>query len=183
MTDRVFVTVLRFDDVSERHIRNGSAAIARRLGRTSQVISSPHLSLVPTDVGDEQTLVERLADALSAATCPRITLSHSGWFPSGVLFLGATPTRELLEFHACIHCACAPSPHAKWIDLYKPGAWVPHCTLAMDVPTTAHDDVQAEAIAVFNLPMAVDCRYMELLIVDGPRTESLHAFRLPPVPE
>jgi len=178
MTDSVFVTVLRFDEASERCIREGCATIARCLGRVPSEDVGPHISLIPTDAADERALVEQLAAAVSDAPPLRVVLSHLGWFPGGVLFLGATPTRELLEFHRRIHHACAPSPAAQWIELYQPGAWVPHCTLAMNVPTAALGDTQDGATAVFDLPMVTFPSCVELLLIDESRIESRHTFPL-----
>ncbi len=183
MTDSVFFTVLRFDKASERCIREGCAAIARCLGRVPSEDVGPHLSLIPTDAADERALVEQLAAAVSDAPPLRVVLSHLEWFPGGVLSLGATPTRELLELHRLIHHACAPSPVAQWIELYQPGAWVPHCTLAMNVPATGRDAVQKEAIAAFKLPMVTFPSCVELLLIDESRVESRHTFPLPLVPD
>lgn len=183
MTDSVFVTVLRFDEASERRIREGRAAILRCVGRRVAEDVGPHVSLIPTDASDEDALVGRLVAAVVDAPPLRVVLSHLGWFSGGVLFLGVTPTRELLEFHRLIHRACAPSPTAKWIDLYQPGAWVPHCTLAMGVPATARGDAQAAATASFDLPIVVTPSCMELVIIDESRVESRHTFPLPLVPD
>jgi 2'-5' RNA ligase len=47
-----------------------------------------------------------------------------------VLFLGATATAELLRAHAAIHTGIEQASEGVW-ELYQPGRWVPHCTLAM----------------------------------------------------
>jgi 2'-5' RNA ligase len=44
-------------------------------------------------------------------------------------FLGVQVTKELLAFHAEVHAALAGQPVEHW-PVYRPGNWVPHCTLA-----------------------------------------------------
>ncbi|GIP29349.1 hypothetical protein J23TS9_44790 [Paenibacillus sp. J23TS9] len=47
---------------------------------------------------------------------------------SGTLFLTPTPARELLDIHAKLHKELGKYPTDS--DLYLPGQWIPHCTIA-----------------------------------------------------
>jgi 2'-5' RNA ligase len=60
-----------------------------------------------------------------------VTLDAMGVFcgDQGVLFLGVTPTTELVAAHGAVHAALdgdGGGPHGH----FRPGVWVPHCTLA-----------------------------------------------------
>ena len=47
----------------------------------------------------------------------------------GVLFLGVTPTQALVAAHAAVHAAL-PGDGGGPYGHFRPGVWVPHCTLA-----------------------------------------------------
>ena len=100
----------------------------------------PHLSLASAGTLDPHTVVTAL-DGLPAAPPLRVDLDHVGQFVGRVLWLGPTPTAELLAHHSAVHARLA----AAGIDIdphYRPGAWVPHCTVSMRVPRP----VLAEAV-------------------------------------
>ena len=62
--------------------------------------------------------------------------------PALVLWAAPRPCAALGDAHAIIHRIIDPAfcrPH------YRPGAWVPHCTLAMQVPTKRRQDALAFA--------------------------------------
>ena len=65
---------------------------------------------------------------------PTLWLYTLGTFPTtdNVLFLGAVADAELLAVHIAVHDALAGRVRDPWASLL-PGAWVPHCTLALDV--------------------------------------------------
>jgi 2'-5' RNA ligase len=89
----------------------------------------PHVSLTVADHLDPGRLaVLRL---VLAERRPDLHLTTLGTFPGGdgVLFLGATPTPDLLGFHTRVHQALA-GQSARHSPYYLPGRWVPHCTLA-----------------------------------------------------
>lgn len=92
----------------------------------------PHVSLAAAT---------RLApDAVAAAldcvvVAPPLTLhlDFVGQFVGRVLWLGVTPTAELLGHHRAVHDRLAAAGVEVW-DLYRPGRWVPHCTVSLRVP-------------------------------------------------
>lgn len=49
-----------------------------------------------------------------------------------VLFLGVSVHAQLLAAHAAVHAAIERESDELW-ELYRPGLWVPHCTLAMSL--------------------------------------------------
>jgi 2'-5' RNA ligase len=62
-----------------------------------------------------------------------LDLDFVGQFIGRVLWLGVTPTRELLDHHRAVHDRLAAHGIEVW-EHYQPGRWVPHCTISMRVP-------------------------------------------------
>lgn len=93
----------------------------------------PHVSLVAAEALDPHAVEAALA-GLPAAPPPPLTFDYVGQFVGRVLWLGPAPTSELLAHHATVHARL----EAAEIDsdpYYRPGRWVPHCTLSMRVPS------------------------------------------------
>jgi 2'-5' RNA ligase len=99
----------------------------------------PHLSLAvyddeaAVDPGVLALLLERLAAARPSLP---VTFPSLGIFPTAenVLFLAAVVAPDLLALHRRWHdLAAGFRPACR--PYYLPGRWVPHCTLAMLMPT------------------------------------------------
>jgi len=94
----------------------------------------PHVSLAVFDGDPFMELSSLVRGWASTVHYMTLELSHIGRFPeTGVAFLGVTPTRLLLDLHEGLHVRLAAHPTGTGSDLYRPGSWVPHCTLAMRV--------------------------------------------------
>lgn len=92
----------------------------------------PHLSLAAA----RQLAPDAVAAALDGVPLGRgLTLEFDfvGQFLGRVLWLGVTPTRELLDLHGRVHDRLAAHGVEVW-EHYQPGRWVPHCTISMRVP-------------------------------------------------
>jgi len=103
----------------------GFANHAARLGY------EPHLTLaLLDDVADAPRLGQIVSDTSADWPAMRISLSAVAAFPAGpaTLWLAPTTTAALLDRHAAL-CAALPAAHPN----YRPGAWIPHVTLADDV--------------------------------------------------
>ena len=92
----------------------------------------PHVSLAAARTLDPATVVEAL-DGLPVGRGLTLDLDFVGQFVGRVLWLGVTPTAELLAHHAEVHARLAAAGVETW-ELYQPGRWVPHCTVSMRVP-------------------------------------------------
>lgn len=132
-----------FDQAGERRLRTLWDALEEArvptLGTHTHRRHRPHLSLV---AADELPPAAALA-ALDGFRVPDLPISfqHVGQFPGGVLWLGPTPTKELLALHADALSRMDAAGIAVW-DLYRTGTWVPHCTLSM----TARREAVARAV-------------------------------------
>lgn len=142
---------LYFDAASEAAVRRvqqaiHSAGVERPPG---PVDARPHISLTVTE--GASAALEPAVRAFARRTPPLpVRLSVVASFPGeqNVLFLAPTPDKTLLtlhrSFHVALHSAEVGSrPH------YRPGAWVPHCTLAMNMPEAQLPRAFAVARAAF----------------------------------
>ena len=123
----------------------------------------PQLSLTVTDVADGQrqhapglalrgveTDIEMAAVALFSADPP-------------VLVLTVAPAPELVALHARVSAALAAAEVDVWPH-YRPGTWLPHCTLSMGVPT----EVVAHALAAcLASPLPVRARLRAAALADS----------------
>jgi 2'-5' RNA ligase len=95
----------------------------------------PHLTLAVAGTIPQRTRDTLRAD-LALLSMPSLWLYTLGTFPTeqNGLFLGAVVDTELLAVHSAAHDVLAGRVKQPWAH-YLPGAWVPHCTLALDVTT------------------------------------------------
>ncbi|MFI7606227.1 2'-5' RNA ligase family protein [Micromonospora sp. NPDC049366] len=92
----------------------------------------PHVSLAVAPRFDPERVTAAL-DGMVVAAPLRLSFQHAGQFVGRVLWLGATPTAELLAHHRQVHDRLSAAG-VPLVEHYRPGRWVPHCTLSMRVP-------------------------------------------------
>lgn len=148
-----FAVVLHLDDDTDAAVRRvwarleeeGVPSVATTYGPGYR----PHLTLAIVDTPHPGLLAERLRPRLDAVPGLDLTLSSLGFFltPPGPAYLAVTPSRHLLGLHESVHDVLTTAD--SW-SYYRPGSWVPHCTLAMgvDSPTTV-----ARALGNIQLPI------------------------------
>lgn len=92
----------------------------------------PHISLALVETADTNLLAEVIAQfAANTRSCPVRLVSLAAFSGSkGVLFLAPVPTTRLLDIHAGLYEQLEARGLAS-DPLYRPGSWVPHCTLEM----------------------------------------------------
>ena len=121
------------------------------------------------DVQNSRTMRFVIQGWASAIRDIALELSYIGRFPeAGVAFLGATPTRFLLGLHAGLHVRLAALPTGPGWDLYRPGSWVPHCTLAMGV---ADPDVSRLLSLTRAVKLPIEAAVVEAGLVEIPSGE------------
>lgn len=111
----------------------------------------PHVTLGVCDRLDVAVCAEFLAAFAADHSAPKVLLVSIGIFATdpAVVFLAPVVTTDLLDLHARFHQRFSEVAGDQWAH-YLPGAWVPHCTLAMGCP-------------VAMVPRAVDlCQSMRL---------------------
>ncbi|WP_369819632.1 2'-5' RNA ligase family protein [Actinoplanes sp. TFC3] len=92
----------------------------------------PHVSLAAS-----RTLApDVVAQALQGVPVGRglsLDMDFAGQFVGRVLWLGVVPTGELLDHHREVHDRLTAGGVDVW-EQYRPGRWVPHCTVSLRVP-------------------------------------------------
>jgi hypothetical protein len=92
----------------------------------------PHVSLAAATRLAPDAVAGALQD-LDVGRGLTLDLDFAGQFVGRVLWLGVTPTAELLAHHRRTHERLAARGVEVW-ELYRPGRWVPHCTVSLRVP-------------------------------------------------
>ena len=102
----------------------------------------PHLSLTVTD--DADGLREHALGLALRGVETEIEMAAVSLFPAdlSVLVLAVAPAPELVALHERVSTALGAAGVDIWPH-YRPGTWLPHCTLSMGVPA----DALAEALA------------------------------------
>ena len=129
-----YAVVLYFNKQSEKFIRDIWSRLSNN-GIPSEIHHvgiRPHITLAIYDELTCQPCDSELSRFAPQTAHLRLNFTHLGFFtqPEKVLFLAPTPTSELLDFHAHVHKLLNQQTKAPW-EMYQPGQWVPHCTLAL----------------------------------------------------
>lgn len=106
--------------------------------------SRPHISLSVVETDDVDQLARLVTEFAGRAVVPEVRLAALSAFASrqGVLYLAPVPTPALLELHSLFH-ELLNGAGLESRPLYRPGEWIPHCTLEVglssDQLTSAFD--------------------------------------------
>ncbi len=163
-----FAIELFLDAEADARIREIWERIARA-GLPSRLLEfgyTPHVSLGVCAQLDPVAFAARLSEFALREPKPHATFVSLGTFSNrqGVVFLGLITTPELVEMHARFDALFASAARDPW-EYYRPGRWVPHCTL-----TTALDPSQvAPALGVCaEVPLPIQATLESVAIVENP---------------
>jgi len=95
----------------------------------------PHITVAIYNTLPISSMINELLEFISSISLLNITFSSFGVFPgekTHVIFLAPVVTREMIETHEKFYEKFKHYEDMSW-DMYKPGKWVPHCTLGFDV--------------------------------------------------
>ena len=136
----------------------------------------PHLSLAVWEAIDPGLVWPRLENLARSLDPPPLRLASLGLFggASAVLFAAPVPTPALLACHAAFHQAMADFDAQCW-PYYRPGAWMPHVTLASGLDATA---IGAAAAAAAPGWTAIDATATALGLLRFRPIETLHCVAL-----
>ncbi|GIJ09648.1 2'-5' RNA ligase family protein [Micromonospora andamanensis] len=113
----------------------------------------PHVSLAVAPRFDPEQVTAALAGTTVAAPL-RLSFQHAGQFVGRVLWLGPVPTPELLAHHRRVHDLLVAGG-VPLVEHYRPGRWVPHCTLSMRVPNALMSAAVRRCLEVLPLEATV----------------------------
>jgi hypothetical protein len=148
-----YAVVLHFDAITDGVVRQAWSHLENRgvpsVSSTYGPGYRPHLTLAIVDTAHPGHVADRLRPRLEAAAGLPFTLSSLGFFLSSPApaYLAVTPTRRLMALHQGVHDVLGAA--GSWA-YYRPGAWVPHCTLAMGVESQT---AVARALAHVHFPV------------------------------
>lgn len=132
-----FAIELLFDAESDKKVRRIGAGLEKRGIPTifSFPGGEPHVALAVFEKCDPFRLNRGLKKIAGSFPKFELRLSSVGSFPGkeGVLFLAPVVTPDLLRLNVLTHNLLEKSAGGVW-DYYKPGWWVPHCTLSINLP-------------------------------------------------
>lgn len=159
---------LLFDDAADARIRALWERIAEAglPSRLLELESTPHVTLGVCAGIDGPAFAKELAAFASREPVQHATLVSLGTFSNrqGVVFLGLIATRELVALHERFDALFAQSARDPW-EFYRPGRWVPHCTL-----TTALDPSQVPAAlrVCADVPLPIQATLESVALVENP---------------
>ena len=155
-----------FDDASSRSVtriweRLAEAGVSRSMLKEGY---RPHWSFAVSDELDVEALAVDLAAFMRGWRPLTTTLSSIGAFPTseGAVFYGVTVTDALLDLHREFFRIFEPRAGGAW-SYYRPGIWVPHCTLGYGLDP---DQVGAAFRIAMEAKLPLDCRTVEVALVD-----------------
>ncbi|MGV8025536.1 MAG: 2'-5' RNA ligase family protein [Anaerolineaceae bacterium] len=95
----------------------------------------PHITLAIYEGLNCQTCESKISGLAGRIRGFDLNFSFLGIFHSEnpVVFIGPTTSRELLEIHSQLYEVLKADANHPW-ELYEPGQWVPHCSLAVEFP-------------------------------------------------
>jgi 2'-5' RNA ligase len=155
---RRYAVELLFDPEADAAVREVWREVAAQTGNSvlPDLAGQPHITLAVHEEQDAPQL-DRAVRAFQAPATPFL-LGSAGSFPGneGVAFLAPVVTDELLDLHRRWHAA-SPGSH----EHYRPGHWVPHCTVGILLEGPA----LSEALEVARCALPVGGRLAEIALI------------------
>ena len=112
----------------------------------------PHMTILVCENSDLEAMREALGEFVAHQPPIELNFHSLGVFntPDGVIYLAPVTDQHLLAFHSALWTIM--EPHSKQVnELYRPGKWVPHITLNVEVPADQIGDVM-EALMRVDIP-------------------------------
>ncbi|KAG9448766.1 hypothetical protein H6P81_008731 [Aristolochia fimbriata] len=174
---------LYFDPALENQVLKAWNVLARRQISTQliEMESRPHIRLLSNSQLDPPKLQNVVKTFASRQEPLPLTFSSVGSFPSdaNVLFLSPTPSVSLLQFQLQL-CDALKKEGVEIGEEYRPDFWVPHCSVAQDVPRNR----LAEAFCILrDLKLPVSGYVMDVGLVEFSPVRELYSFPLGNVSE
>lgn len=168
---------LFLDSETEDQVRR-AWSILRTRGLSSPLLRSggkPHLTLAIWESLDPDLILDDIMDLAKRQRAFPVTFSSIATFGlnSGTIFLGPVITPSLISVHDKLYRIMDELTNLSE-GLYRPGCWVPHCSLTLGLPPESISDALDICMSIINLPIRGWIRDIGLLTFDK---ESVHSFR------
>lgn len=139
----------------------------------------PHLSLAVCEQMELGSFKESIAPIMKTTPPIPLKFDHLGVFRGGdgVIFLGVTPNRTLIDFHNTFWEYLSPHMGGGPVSHYSPQNWVPHITLDYDLTPELVGQVTT---VLLKTPLPVAGLATELVVTDpdDPSKVELYLARL-----
>ena len=172
-----YVADLYFDSEGEAAIRQiwremAESGICSRMLRMG---GRPHISLAAYDALDLVTFEPAIREFARQAHPVKASFATVDSFPDGTLFLAPTITDDLRALFECFH-QVFQSFAASLQGYYRPEAWHPHCSVALEL----EGDALARGFALARrapLPIEVQLREVGLVEIHPVRALLRHTLQ------
>lgn len=172
---------LFLDSDTENAVRR-TWSILRTRGLSSQLLRSggkPHLTLAIWEDLDPDMVLDDLRDFAKTHRAFPVTFSTVGTFgrSSGTVFLGPVITPSLLIVHDQLYRILGSMKDLS-AGLYRPGSWVPHCSLTIGLPPESVPEALLTCMDIVDLPIRGWINEIGLLTFDRESVHSIRSYRL-----
>ncbi|MDO9547306.1 MAG: 2'-5' RNA ligase family protein [Pelolinea sp.] len=161
-----YAIVLYFDENSEYPIYDvldklGEKGLSPSIHKGS---IRPHMTLAIYDSINCSECEDEIKRFCEKPEILNIQADHFGIFPheTSVIFIAPAPTNELMNFQKKIHQILEGNVGEAW-EMYQPGKWVPHCTLARDINKK---DLSAALEICIQMKLPLDLRITQIGVVE-----------------
>jgi hypothetical protein len=172
-----YAIIFYFDPTTEEHLTRVQESLLPLAEDAYYKDARPHVSLTGFD-GDLPPDIVPTLQVFSESIAPiELILGSVGVFPGekGVVFLAPVVTPPLLEIHAKLHDLLR-TMNVQTDPYFQPGFWVPHSTMAMNIPAAAIPKAVETCLESGTFGSA---RLVELGLVQFPPVEERALFTLP----
>ena len=161
---------------------NRAWSILRTRGFSSPLLRSggkPHLTLAIWENLDTDLILDDLMDFAASHQAFPVTFSSIATFglASGTVFLGPVITPSLLLVHERLYRIFDEYSNLSE-GLYRPGCWVPHCSLTLGLQPELILDAMSVCLDIMNLPIRGWIRDIGLLTFDKESVHSIRSYKL-----
>lgn len=170
---------LYFDNKTDTLVRNIWQVLHEK-GLASYYHQSgnrPHISLGIFD-DTNQSKANSFLQQMSRSLGPvPLSFQQIGIFPSpnGAVFWGPVVSKELLDFHMDFYWRFSEFSLQPEFDYYKPGHWIPHCGLAMDIKN--HSLIPQIIESCISMPNPYPAKAIEIGLISFQPVKHLSSYR------
>lgn len=172
---------LFLDKETENTIRR-AWSILRTRGLSSPLLRSggkPHLTLAIWEDLDPDSVLDDLEDFAGTHSIFPVTFSSIATFgaESGTVFLGPVFTPSLIIVHDQLYRIFGAMKELSE-GLYRPGSWVPHCSLTLGLPPDEVPEAINTCMDIIDLPIKGWIKEIGLLTFDRESVHSIRSYKL-----